>query len=236
MLDFKVQKIQLALFSNNFNLTNMSSVANELKTKTENIFDGQEAILPLPIDAPSEIPRIILKSADNSYSCNIALSRTDFFFQDISEGKKLEEVIKDYSAKAEKIYSYFVSEKNVRIGRIGFVVNFVSELSNSSKKLLQDNIFQDKFYFAQSDKLKNIALIFSEKDKLDKFEISRLIKIESLRKKSNPDDDKKIAIQYDINTLAEKANEYILSTEDIKNILNLSYEEMELNLNKFLSL
>ena len=88
MVNFKVQKIQLTLFPKNFNLVDKIKVANDLKVKMEGLFNGKSTILPLPIDAPLEIPRIILQSKDNFFGCNIAIPRIDFF-QQIGEKHKM---------------------------------------------------------------------------------------------------------------------------------------------------
>jgi len=235
MFDFKVQKIQFALFPKNLDLTDKIKIANDLKSNAGGIFDGEPTILPLLNDAPPEIPRIILKSKDNVFSCNISNSRIDFFLQNASAENNFEVVKKDYLLKVESLYKYFVNNLKTSIGRIGFVVNFVSKLDDSANKLLIQTVLQNDFYFAKSSKIKNISLIFSEGDKLNNgFDVNRIIQIESLRKISDPADDKLISIKYDLNTSPEKFKESNLTYENIKSILVAISSEMENNINKFL--
>ncbi len=236
MESFKVQKIQLALFPKNFNLVDKVKVANDLKVKTESLFDGESTILPLPIDAPLEIPRIILQSKDNSFSCNIAIPRIDFF-QQVNEKQKFEVVKENYLAKAKQIYSYFLEDPDLIIGRIGFVVDFIADLTESSNKKLQNQLLKETCYFAKSEKMKGISLVFTEENTVDNsWEINKLIKIDSLRKATESANDKRLALRYDINTVPEKINEYNLTVKNIEKILYEASKEMtDDNLNKFLN-
>lgn len=236
MENVKVQKIQLALFPKNFNLVDKIKVANDLKIKTESLFDGESTILPLPIDAPLEIPRIILQSKDNFFGCNIAIPRIDFF-QQIGGKQKFDETKENYLVKAKQIYSYFLEDTDLIIGRVGFVVDFIVDLTESSSKKLQNQLLKEACYFAESEKIKGISLIFTEEDSIDSsWEVNRLIKIDSLRKISEPVNDKKLALRYDINTVPEKINEYNLTVENIEKILYKASKEMTSdNLNKFLN-
>lgn len=236
MENFKVQKIQLALFPKNFNLIDKVKVANDLKVKTGSLFDGESTILPLPIDAPLEIPKIILQSKDNIFTCNVAIPRIDFS-QQVNEKQTFEETKKDYLAKVKQIYSYFIKDQDLIIGRIGFVVDFITDLTESSNKKLQNQLLKETCYFAKSEKIKSISLVFVEEDNINgSWEVNRLIKIDSLRKISEPADDQKLALRYDINTIPEKINEYSLTVENIEKILEVASAEMlDDNLNKFLN-
>ena len=144
---------------------------------------------------------------------------------------------KDYLAKAKQIYSYLIEDQSLVIGRIGFVVDFIVRLTESSNKKLQNQLLKENCYFAKSEKIKGISLIFTEKDDIDSsWEINRLIKIDSLRKISEPENDKRLALRCDINTIPEKINEYNLTVENIEKILYEASKEMtDDNLNKFLN-
>ncbi|MCK4781491.1 hypothetical protein KAS79_01005 [Candidatus Parcubacteria bacterium] len=234
-VNFKVQKIQFALFPKNFNPIDKVKIANDLKVKTGVLFDGEPTILPLPIDAPLEIPRIMLQSKDGIFRCDVAIPRIDFF-QQVSEKQKFEEVKNIYLSKVKQIYSYFIEDQALFIGRIGFIVDFITDLDESSNTILQNQLLKKDCYFAESRKIKNISLVFTEKDNIDTWEINRFIKIDSLRKISDPVDDKRLVLRYDINTISEKINEYNLTVEDIKKILDKASGEMTYdNINKFLN-
>jgi hypothetical protein len=69
--------LQSAFFVTNVNLSDKLDVANKVK-KGLGILDGDPTILPVPNDAPLEIPRIILTSKNKAFSCNISPERIDF--------------------------------------------------------------------------------------------------------------------------------------------------------------
>jgi len=235
-LNFKVQKIQFALFPKDFDLvSNPSEIAHNLKQKINYLLDGEETISSL-IGAPSEIPRIILQSKNRVFRCEIAISRIDFFQElgEISESNFIE-IRDDYLLKTKQIYSYFINDMDLSIGRIGFVIDFFTDLpiNESSNKLLQNKLFKRDSFLAKMEKLKNILLVFTEETKINSLDINKLIKIETLRKKDNPENNRRLSLRYDVNTILEKKQEYNLTVTEIENFLKGVSEEEDISvLNK----
>lgn len=77
---------QSAFFVSNIDLSDKLEVANKVK-KALDILDGDPTVLPIPNDAPLEIPRIILTSKSKVFSCNISPERIDFV---INKSKAIE--------------------------------------------------------------------------------------------------------------------------------------------------
>lgn len=237
-LDFKVRQIQFALFPKNLNLLNIdkAKIALDLKTKTRGLFDADPFIISLPPEAPAVIPRITLQSKDNIFKCDIAISRIDFFLRG-DENKEFMELKEDFLLKAKQIYSYFIDDLenyHLPISRIGFVVDFIANLGEeSANKILQEQLLNKGSYFSER-RTENISLVFTEKDKIEKWEINRLIRFDSLRKTIEPFSDDKLILKYDINTPSEKMGDYNLTTENVEQILSKASGEMTENLNKFI--
>lgn len=222
MLDFKVQKIQFALFPKNFNPIDKSKIASELKSKTGGIFDGPETILPLPIDAPLEIPRIMLQSKNGEYVCNIAIPRIDLF-QNVNASKKFEEVKDEFLDKVKKVASYFIQDQGITIGRMGFVVEFIADTEKSPAILLRDNLIKDGAYFKSIEKIRSVLLAFTENYTLGDFELNKQIMFDSLKSTTSKEF---LLLRYDNNTLAEKFNENNIKFESILQIIEKSTEDM----------
>lgn len=76
-------------------------------------------ILPIPDDAPPEIPTVIMQSSDGKYGCNIARSRIDFvinYNNSQSASVQLEEFMERIRPFAALIFGY----KNIiRFGLVG---------------------------------------------------------------------------------------------------------------------
>jgi len=76
----QIEQIQLVLFSPGIVITNKPKLVSNINDALQGLFDGDLAILPIPDDAPAEIPRIILKSNDEKYTLQITTKRVNFFY------------------------------------------------------------------------------------------------------------------------------------------------------------
>jgi len=81
-MDFYVSNLQTAIFITNLDFSNKIGFISQLNQETDNLFDGDPIILPIPNDAPPEVPRIILKSQDDSYTLNLCQNRVDLFYNE----------------------------------------------------------------------------------------------------------------------------------------------------------
>ena len=76
-MDFFVARMQVVLFGQVV-LGKKVQAAAELTNQLADLFDEEPILLPVPDDAPVEIPRIILRSKDGRHSSNISLNRANF--------------------------------------------------------------------------------------------------------------------------------------------------------------
>lgn len=218
-MDYKVKQIQFAVFLKNFNLSDKIKLATDLKIKTGNVFDGEPTILPLPIDAPIEIPRIILQSRDGKYTCNVSLQRADLFFNLGAEG---ESDITTNIARAKEIAiqiaTYFNTDISVSIGRIGFVTTFVATATEVANLFIKEKLLTNSKLVSREN-LRTISVVVNDQDTISGYDISRIIQIGSLQKpdRSASND---ILILCDSNTVVEKFQDYNLSVDAISNILS----------------
>lgn len=72
-----ILSIQIAYFLGSINLSDKLKAAETIKSQIT-LLDGSPTILPIPDNAPAEIPRISLISKDQQFVCNLALNRFDF--------------------------------------------------------------------------------------------------------------------------------------------------------------
>ena len=75
-----LESLQTIIFTDGFRLNNeyeKSELLLKIKEELGDLFDENPTIIPIPNDAPSEIPRIILNNKNASLSCNISLSKIE---------------------------------------------------------------------------------------------------------------------------------------------------------------
>lgn len=194
-------------------------------------FDGLESILPIPQDAPLEIPRVILNSKDEKYTCNISLNRADFFVNyKNQEDKNFDDTFSSIIKYLEDINLLLSLHFNAKSYRLAAVFETIEELSISSKKFLEDTIIKNKL----AKNIYTTQVNFLMKDDLDQFKINKWVRITTLRKKDDDNNDRLIQIIYDINTIQEV--DYEVNSENISKFMRLSYSSINSTKKKILNI
>lgn len=115
-----IQNFQIALFTATINLTNKVELVNRINKELKDLFNGEPLIMPIPDNAPLEIPRIILNSKDQDFSLNISPTRVDLIFnnkkQAVIEFKELSNQMKKYISLLAKILEDEFSSSFIRMG------------------------------------------------------------------------------------------------------------------------
>jgi len=117
--DISINQIRSVLFIESIdgNFNKVKIAANILDNI--HLFEDEQAILPIPDDAPAEIPRIILKGKE--YECQISLKQIVFLTNSSTDTlslKKIEELIEEF----KKLIAVIIETTNMRFSRFGFVV------------------------------------------------------------------------------------------------------------------
>lgn len=201
---FGFEALQVAIFTRSLDLTDKLEVAQALrKLKTIN-FEGEPTIFPLPEDAPLEIPRIILKSKDNSFALNISPIRTDLIFQsqksaesDLPNGE-LSTIEKQIIPTILEVFEILSKNFSANVSRAAVIAKIIAKLDMSSKEFLQKTYIQK-----MTTTPYEIKTHFLFKEKLGDFQINKWKRLETLRNKKNLEDDSALLFALDINTLLE---------------------------------
>lgn len=123
MFEFNIVRVLSTIFTPEFNISNSLSIANLATDLVGDRLDGEATMLPLPQDAPPDIPRIILTSSDKLLSISISPKRTNFEFK-----VPLESIIDkiDYTSYYSGIANFFseYTEKlDLKVQRLGYVTD-----------------------------------------------------------------------------------------------------------------
>lgn len=111
------------------------------------IIDSMPQTLPLPAEAPPEIPRVLGTSSFGKHNLNVSLNRLDFM-QNYHPTEDIEESIKEFKRNCNNIIiSALQSQKIIRIGIVGnhYIPNvnpnkLISELYLNEKSTGSDEI------------------------------------------------------------------------------------------------
>ena len=216
-----ISSIQAAIFCSELLISNKEEFIYHVVQKTNDFLKGEPTILPIPDDAPAEIPRIILKSRTYPYSCNFCKNRFDFFYKEQGKPNKTsEEVFPDFRNILDQLATYVKTSLNIKIIRLGFIPNFVIELKESGneyllREYLHPNLFLNPY---------EIQINVLHKIELESFKVNQWIKLRPLRARNNINDDHRILVEIDINTRSEDIHD--LSSDQIKRFITLAYDHI----------
>lgn len=189
----KIVKLQLALFYEN-PLSRPDKLMGRINADMGNLFDAMPQILPIPMDAPLEIPRVQMRSDHGKYNCNIASSRVDFILGgNPKDEASWPEVTEDFLAKARLfIGSVFGATKIIRFGIIG---NFFIPDKAASTLLTQ------KYLKADLSSAEEINIRYNKRLSSHGLDLNNITSVNSVMAETNGVLERGVFIELDVNNV-----------------------------------
>lgn len=225
--NFKIGSLQVSIFTPEV-LFSKTKILERMMSCFGDHLDGDTVSIPIPGDAPKEIPRITLCSGDGKLKLDIAESRVNIFryLNDNEAGVDTNEFF-DFSLRIIREYKNFTRSI---IGRLALVTErFISNQKPAST--LADYFCgrkSAKELFGQS---LNFEIHSHKKYRLKEFNINSWVRFKTgtLKKNSKPI----ILVMQDINTLAEELEETDFGIEQAEIFLRAAYKKQEQVLCKY---
>lgn len=189
----KIVKLQLALFFQN-PIARPDNLMGGINSSMGNLFDAMPQILPIPAEAPAEIPRVQMRSENDKYNCNIACSRVDFFLNgDFRDETAWPDITKDFLAKVKLfINSVFEQSKIIRFGLIGnFFIPDKSATTSMTNKYLKVDL----------NSAEEINLRFNKITSSHGYNLNNITSVNTAVAENNGKSDKGIFIELDVNNV-----------------------------------
>lgn len=209
-----------SVFYASLNLQNKLELASILHNETKIVFDGEPIILPLPDDAPSEIPRIILTSKDNEHKCHISKERVEFIYSnEANPDREVSELREQFLVTLGDIAKVVKSSWKAEVYRLGFVINSVSHYEAPVEiiktKFIREGVLNHP---------RRLEVFVLDRMTWDNLKINRGYRVSTLIKREGKEERKLLSVNFDINTIPEE--KYSFDTESIvafydKAILNI---------------
>lgn len=89
-------------------------------------FDASPTVLPIPEDAPPEIPRITLQSANHEWECQVSPARADIIWRRLRDDAAPHS-LRDLFALAGDVLLSYMSSQGARVGRAAGIVTRLAE-------------------------------------------------------------------------------------------------------------
>jgi hypothetical protein len=199
-------QVQATVFTPSF-IFATSNILKKLMELTPDMFEGEPTILPLPDDAPHEIPRITLESKEKMYKLEVAPARINFFRIKIKKEDQVEP--REFVQKAGEALTSLLDGIGANCGRIAAVINRYSYQDNASREIAahfcKDNFLKELFDRPSEFELHSLRKC----DFLESLKVNSWVRIRSGHIKSDNGLSRPVVFAHqDINTLAEETKTY----------------------------
>jgi hypothetical protein len=130
--EFRITRRLASVFTPDLAIGNKLELINLFQETSNNKFDGELLSFPVPQDAPSEIPRVILQSKDGRWKVEISLERTNILFLRSEDLSKPVLNLEDFSNFVTPLFSSYKDKFNLRIQRLALVTEKVAKIEGES--------------------------------------------------------------------------------------------------------
>ena len=206
MLEFTVVKVLAAIFTPDFNMSNSLKIANTAFNLLGDRLDGEPTILPIPQDAPADIPRITLRSSDGLLSLTVAPSRTNLVFN-----IPLDSVIDIidyplYYSDLSKFFVEFSTKLDLKVQRLGYVTDRLILRDDALSLILEEFCNKDKIIKGKPFyNPKRFEIHSFKKYNWEDFQLNSWVRLKYLPIKSKDNEIRQaLLVQNDLNTLSNE--------------------------------
>lgn len=206
-----------------------TTVIRALPANWLEIFDREPTQFPVPLDAPIDIPRLILKNSQDTETATFfrdrfSISRT---LSPANEGSiPIDLFINDALNYIKEVKDLF----SLKIGRIGYIHERACKVDDPAKELAmhfcKNNFIEDPF-----NRPENFELNSHKKYSINGINLNSWVKNRTASIKHTGESI--IFIQQDINTLQEEQNERSFSDEEITKMIKIISSEIEIIFAKY---
>ena len=183
----------------------------DINAEVFNIFDAIPQIIPVPLELPSDVPIIILRSNTNKYVCNISRARLDFILTRDNDVVSNEELLNDFNVKLKGLNTSVLGKQD--ISRFGLVARYFHNNSSAISTI------RNKYFQNTVDGSSELSLRFNKATDYMGLKVNDIVEISSAEISINNGAlEKGIFIQRDINNnaIADK----VIKKEDLHQISN----------------
>ena len=209
---FNIESIQCSIFTPGFSFRQTAFLTYLLKHWGDK-FDGNPLSIPLPDNAPPEIPGIFLTSKDNSLKMDVSRQRTN-----VSWNRTSSEVNPDVPSvigEMNDILRDIIKDQRVSVDRLAFILNRFA-LVEDAAKMLAAHFCKEEWLTTALKRPENFELHVHEKHTLSagQFNVNSWFRVRTghIVVDSKP----AVIVQQDINTMAKEPESQPFQLEQIQ--------------------
>lgn len=209
---FNVASIQCSIFTPGFSFSPAAFLTYLLEHWGDK-FDGQPLSIPLPDNAPPEIPSIVLTNKDSSLKMDVSRYRTN-----VSWNRTSSEVNPDVLSVIDEmndILRDIIKDQGVSVGRLAFILNRFAPVEDVAK-MLAAHFCKEEWLTTALKQPENFELHVHERHTLgtEQFNVNSWFRVRTGR--LVVDNKSAVLVQQDINTMAEELESQHFVPEQIQ--------------------
>lgn len=222
--EFRIYELQLTIFTPNI-FFKKNKILKDIMESYSDKFDGDFISLPIPDNAPKEIPRLILSDSDKKYRFEVAESRANFHIFS-KETFEIESNLKLHLNFYFQLIDKYIKSTNAIIGRMAIVINKIIEKENPTNFLVK--YFLDKKFYKNIhfNNLNDFELNFRKIIPLNKINVNCWVRCRNskaiVRNKKRFDS---ILVMQDINTLSEELEQKNYSIKNLEEFVKIAFDK-----------
>lgn len=192
-----------------------SKILSRILEKFADRFDGPPTVLPIPPEAPAEIPRVVLQSADPQWFLEVALTRVNFRWVQMKDEHQLQPI--EFNRQFIEFVDSFLQVQSLQIGRLALAVNRYV-LNENPAALIAESFCKDSLIQKAPGGLEAVELHLHQKKKLaGDFDVNEWIRFKSGLLTIPDTPVRKIAlVEQDINTPGENTAEIAFTIDQVR--------------------
>ena len=221
---FNISSLEIAIFSNKDNELSPTKILGTVLGEFQSRYDGEVQSLPLPVEAPSEIPRITMISSNNEYRLHCATSRIDSFWYNIGKQYELKEITENVAQPLSKL----ITNLNLSIGRYALVIERTIEVEKAAEyladKFCDEGIRKGPIKRSDSFEIHNHKKFDLRLSKDNSIKVNSWVRCKNIVSNYGKE---MIWVQQDINTLHEVLPSKKFSNQDFVSFYKAATKEAE---------
>jgi hypothetical protein len=205
-------------------------VLRDLLADLGEVFDGDPITLPVPADAPPQIPQIFLTSKDESLRMDISLARVDVRWQRKTERRDI--TVPEFAAVAERALASFNRATRSKPGRVALIVHRF-QTNDSPGQALAIHFCRPELLSREPSKKGPLSrpeafeLHAFKRFQMGRFPVNSWVRARSGTMATEKGMHRVIAVEQDLNTPAEDLEAKEFSDEEIREFHGLCVGELE---------
>jgi hypothetical protein len=204
MTHFQILQMQSAVFLSSIDASSWLRIASTAIDAVPGLLGTDPVLLPIPSDAPPEIPRIIIENNERGWTFHTSLQRYDLFFSPPNRPgfETFRDVFSEVAEASLSLWDVFESTLAARSHRLAFVVNLSADVEKAAD-LLRQRYFNQPFAAGA----KEIQLHYLHAISSGGFDLNRWTRL--LSKPGAESTPESLLLHVDINTRTESPLEKV---------------------------